>query len=1400
MKNKTFIVIASLIMVLVLALCFVACDDNKPPIDENPGGGTDTPIVEPQDISITYEKADGVIFSSTNPVTAKKGDSVTFTFTTDVFYTGEPVVSVNERERKFDYDDETYTYTCKVTATKDLSIVVSGLEKAESTLLTSGTGASESPFIIKEPIDLVKMAEVINAGGDNTAMNVLGYYVLENDLDFRGQEIPIIGDGSNNYAFFGGYFNGDGHTISNFSINSDGKDYVGLFGIVQAYDMLGFTGGTIFNLKLSDYTITARNTGSTVTCGSFVGQGFGANLVLCEAKNGTVDVIGNSNYFSYAGGIIGLQRSYEDPFFSKVVYCSTQNVDIVCSSGTTYAAGGIAGYVFSEDDSILCTITNCYTTGDVSGAFHAGGIVGWMSNYAAVVSCYSTGNIHAQSHMTDTVNSEEYCHAYAGGLVGMAQLDTVVADSFATGTMSAYSPLGNAYTHTDNFVGRYEEVENGLYGARKASIFNCYYAEGGKSDDIDLTSVETIKNKLYWHEIDWIFENGSYPVINDINSSTGEDTPIQHYTYTVTLDFGNVKNEKGDSSYSTTFSDQYESMGYWYLIYDYSTEDNRQGIPSSISGQNGFASYGYFFDADCTIAVPCGFVPMRNITLYVGFADNKEVAGTYYVLANSQNDNSNNSTITLTLNVDGTFTCTDVYGTSEGTYLYDGETIIFDDARFARYYGEGTIYNHQAYTFKAVKSANGFDVYGGLYTDEDGETAELIPQDAPLSIVKKSASVVGAYYYVNGSDTVIYDFYANGKGVAIVNGVESELNYVIDAEGRILSASVDGASVSITLTNGIPTSADSITLAKTDDFRGKWQLSSLLNKYFEFDGVGNWKYNYYGYQKSGDEYYEHLESSLSGKYTLDGNKLVLDNGAQVTLENGFVKVVTSKATSIYGAQGGYYGTWTNNNADVILTLGGFTNGGYGEAKITFITMDSDRAHNEIYTLTYAPDILKEGTICLFYQGEYYGEIAYDQNSGRLEGAVYSLALSNFLDLKLCRIDEYNGEWIGESVFNIVSFNGYGVYTSIANIPLEGIITIDGREVRYTLDDFSLTGSFTYNGVNYDITLDESLSILTISSNDTTVGELVRKDELGGKTFVDENGTTYVFDGKGTLATKGTLTVATNLKAAAQYKYAFNADGSIVIYQGDDIVGGMSVVGNKGERNYVLSINSNSIKLGEKTAFTGVWALEASYSEPLTISTMNYDGVMTGKVPLSINGESKAHDAIFTMSEDGYLVWEVEEGLNLYVLKLKDGMFVVSRHVNWFNYENGDDEWNYSYAMQSDLLRGTWTNTRLSQCYHFDGMGLNPEALGIYSVSNMYGTGEDDEEEDVFYYRYCKRVDGTGYDYLIFTAYSTTAESAVKVNFCEVSSDEFANQYKNEAGDKAFTVESVNLKDYDLTID
>jgi hypothetical protein len=128
--------------------------------------------------------------------------------------------------------------------------------------------------------------------------------------------------------------------------------------------------------------------------------------------------------------------------------------------------GGVAGYLTGTS-----YISNCYSTGSVSGISNVGGIAGIMFYNCGIYSSFTTCNVSASS-------------SYAGGLVGTCR--STVTYSFSTGNVSgvervggligyaAYAFVTDSYS-SSNVSSNYSYV-GGLigYNDNTYGIYNCY--------------------------------------------------------------------------------------------------------------------------------------------------------------------------------------------------------------------------------------------------------------------------------------------------------------------------------------------------------------------------------------------------------------------------------------------------------------------------------------------------------------------------------------------------------------------------------------------------------------------------------------------------------------------------------------------------------------------------------------------------------------------------------------------------------------------------------------------------------------------------------------------------------------------------------------------------------------
>ncbi|MHC4501357.1 MAG: GLUG motif-containing protein, partial [Planctomycetota bacterium] len=189
-----------------------------------------------------------------------------------------------------------------------------------------GSGTAADPFLIFSAEQLNTIA--LNPG------DLYKNFKLAADIDlsgYMGTDFNIIGTYFG-YAF-GGVFDGNNHSISNFTYASNDADYVGLFGYVD---------GTNAQIKDLDLISPDVNAQSGDNVGPLVGYLRTGTICRCSAQAGAV--AGDS----CVGGLVG--RNY------------------------------------------LGTFVNCYATTNVFGNENLGGLVG--RTYVEVSNCYSTGSVH----------------------------------------------------------------------------------------------------------------------------------------------------------------------------------------------------------------------------------------------------------------------------------------------------------------------------------------------------------------------------------------------------------------------------------------------------------------------------------------------------------------------------------------------------------------------------------------------------------------------------------------------------------------------------------------------------------------------------------------------------------------------------------------------------------------------------------------------------------------------------------------------------------------------------------------------------------------------------------------------------------------------------------------------
>ncbi len=1295
---KKFLTAFLLACSCALTIAAIGCNDSSKSSASTSDSSTSSAPVLGDERSVVFEDGEGYTFTSNaeNGV-LREGATLTFELDHGAFYTDATNVLVNGAALSAN-DAGVYTY---VVGAEDLVVTAQGVRKDISSM--QGSGTMDDAFVITKPIDLIHIANKVNSG--DTAYT-RGAYILANDIDCKGEELEIIGNYSTTSAIFSGSIACENdsetgeyirHTISNFTINAEDSNYVGLFGAVFV-DMSLESSALFYGINLDNFTI---NTGvsqitddnKTISCGGLVGYAVGANFYLCDITNGKINVSADQNYFSFVGGLIGYQQGYYDTtygyyFPSEVSYCKV-DVDVNVLGGVALYAGGVSGFLTTNYPyGATASVQNSYFLGSVTGALRSGGIAGGLGQYTAVTNCYAAAEISARSYQayaSPFLTSVEYSYAFAGGLVGYAENDTIAHDSFFVGSCEAFAESGSAYEITHPAIAGGQDAKAVSVLSEKYVVLNCL-------DEVDLSDKNFFEKNLGWGDYNWVFAKGKLP---DINYEAAEDTVTLSMTlkYVAPLLSGEDKwikmNDVNQVSYKY-FDTFIQSLNAYSHIGSFMASGS---LAQYYEADNGYLSYGYFFDEECTQKIPFAYMPMKEITIYIGFADPTPVVGNYYLV-----DDEGTDVVEITLTKEGNVVYTDGASTLTTPYSFDGERIWIEGARFARYYlapipdadEDDTsvlydpafdLYRYNFYNFEGKLIDGGVVFFDGTYFTEAD----------PL--VAKKDVLRGEYFVKTGNGVTYYSFYGE---TATVESVTNELSSFAVYDTVVLNGDT------VTLSHSKGTYA-SVTINKNDlssydIFKGVWAKSATVNKFYTFDGEGNWNYAYVSYERSFDYstfsyvYDENLLASASGEYDVEGDILSFThNGVDYSAQfnsDGFLEIIRNGQKEIYYAQYSYTGTWKSN--DYEITLNGIRNDGVGYANIVDAT---GYATELIY------EVSETDGVIAFYYPETASSLKFLFGYAIYDVATNVLTLthstdetdSGYIQDALYLYDDYYGDWVcnlPELIGVEFTFDGMGLYSHLG---MTGKLTLteDGKKtiVDYELTS-SLSGKFAYKGVTYGIEYDENENVVNVTLGAET--SLERKDELANINFVSIDGTKYTFDGKSTLVIGGTLSI----DGTPSYKYQ-PAENGFDVYSENIKVG--SIV--KTETHYLLTINGRETELYIENEFMGDWAISNQYSL-FHIGPTDLTGV--------VKATFKGADVSLTYINPTTLTFYYRDGkmpYTYYVYVIFD--VSINENVLVFSEFTNIAEGEYFVCTRVNKLFGTWESKK-------DGMGTTLKFDGVSS--------------------------------------------------------------------------------------
>lgn len=1207
------------------------------------------------------------------------GTQVSFTLDVSVYY-----------DRNSDYDvlanttvvtpvDGVYTFT----VTRKTTVKVTGLTFEEPFMnrKDGGRGTRNNPYLIEKPIDLYMMADCVNDSFYNGRYG-LAYYKLNADINMEGEQLFIIGDTTTAMSVFCGDFNGNNHRIYNYYISdtiieqSEFTDvfmpYIGLFGMASAT-----TAGTakIYDLTLENFTININASvyNSAAAAGGVVGAGVGAEIENCHVS-GSITMDADDVYYGYMGGIVGfLQSAYQSETqraVSSVVGCSA-DVTLEGQSGYLYAAGGIAGYVYSYEENTAAFVANSYSDGSVSGAMNAGGIAGYMSPFSSVKNCYSLGTVDAYNDITPTQGFIEHAYAYAGGIAGYVERDSIVSGCFSLADVYASAYGGAQYEKAGKICGGLNAGGGEFIESHPALELNCTY-NASNVNEAYLTGT------LGWTAGEWDF-SGEYPVYK------GEKGKKSVTVYITHVENGTVTD---DTTNKTLSADTYSAVSEWY----------KNGLDEFLTNGTGGRSFGYYFDSLLTKKVPRGYVLTGNERLYCGFADYSAVSGVYYLQTAERGSGAY-----IELKPDGTLVYRNKALNLTTTYIYDGNEItLFDTPAFTE--AEVTNNTDGSQTTNYYYTCGKGVLYGNTISFVNNIT---YTESSPLVAVKKlEGFLYGGYYSANNTECVF-----NTDGTGSLNG--APITYTVNGNTVTISGNITGT---------INAAARTVTVSGTvytayDPFKGTWEKSAATHEEFTFDGKNAWTYVYYGYVDG----VKTVLRSDGGTYTFDGTDTltltggsVIPNNTLVSVdENGFLKLQATDLT--YYKPLSLVGTWRYFYKDeaIEITFNGVGKDGYGTASVYYETVMDD------VEITYhVQNVQGTDYVYLFLEDTVMGVLHYDVNDFTLKGSVYSYAEDEMLSVhnvyneertaiiatypdivSFCLYDDFGGLWVGEE-WGTVEFNGYGLYdlnsiiireenNYILTLPVSGSVSIGRNRGSYKLDNATMEGELVYDGSTYRISYNADDDSITVTGG--TTFKLYRHDSLRGISLKGADGTVYSFDGASKLSGGGNVKV-TGGSSGDSYKYTVS--GNTILING---LGNIIISGDK----YTLNGETLTVVNG----FTGEWYVGGTLGA-LEISEIGASNTAQGKY--------LGENVVFNYyASEGYMSFEyrsrtyyifamvvVEGSQSRYELTVSTALDITKgTTVNCIG-----------KALQTDEFRGTYTAA--------DGSTLTLDGL----TTAVYGNG------------------------------------------------------------------------------
>ena len=315
----------------------------------------------------------------------------------------------------------------------------------------------------EDPISITTLQQLVGMNKNNDA-----YYRLDADINVDGSLSTIF----NSSTQFKGYFDGNGHTISGFTIS--GNNYSGLFGYMF--------GATVENLTLKDVKFNTSR-GETFL-GALAGYAKNCTINNVKVENVEFTYSGRSSSTAIIGGFIGEAEN------SNITNCTVSNSKIVVSSAQFNVKLG--GFVGLNDMSL---IDNCHTNGTIEatttytsntdGRLFVGGFAGVNDSNKGIINSSTVTSITVKEPSSVSTSGVKTFKLAVGGFVGTNEtFHNKVSNAVAIGDITVEAKYTyNAYV--GGFVGDVSAAgvanfDNCLYKAKENGVKVTFMKEAEK--------------------------------------------------------------------------------------------------------------------------------------------------------------------------------------------------------------------------------------------------------------------------------------------------------------------------------------------------------------------------------------------------------------------------------------------------------------------------------------------------------------------------------------------------------------------------------------------------------------------------------------------------------------------------------------------------------------------------------------------------------------------------------------------------------------------------------------------------------------------------------------------------------------------------------------------------------